>query len=261
MTERTLDLERNAHLLSGKERARILLKDAHERQFGSKKDTLTNAEISALLLMPDHKTKKEYEYYFRLFQKVNPIMGSITEAFLRFKYFYSKIETTLSSYNRELLIQELSKLLEELDEKTEEQRIRNITIEMVKIINRLGKINRIGNEMGFNDFFDSVKELVPKINYQACYFSSMKRIVEQVNKELDFNVFAGRPYNEAYQSYIKEIKICIQEHNQIMRELGEDKDIKKLEDYLIARPTFKTETYKEWAEMLFKEKPKRCLTK
>ncbi|GAI84581.1 unnamed protein product [marine sediment metagenome] len=182
-------------------------------------------------------------------------MGSVTEAFLRFKYFYSKMETINSSYNRELLINELSKLLEELDERTEEQRIRKIVIEMVKIMNRLG------NEMEFNDFFDSVKELVPKINYQACYFFSMKRIVERVNKELDFNVFEGRHYNEAYKNYIKEIKICIQEHNQIMREIGKDKDIKKLEDYLIARPTFKTETYKEWAEMLFKEKPKRCLNK
>jgi hypothetical protein len=258
MTEKTLDLERDAHLLSGKERARLLLKDAHERQFGSKKEPLTNAEISALLLMPDHKTKKEYEYYFRLFQKVNPIMGSVTEAFLRFKYFYSKMENIRSSYNRELLIQELSKLLEELDEKTEEQRIKKIIFEMVKLTN---KIKNHGNEMEFKDIFDYVKELVPKINYQACYFFSMKRIVERVNKELDFNVFAGRPYYEAYKGYIKEINLCIQEHNQIIREIVKDKDIKKLEDYLIANPTFKTETYKEWAEMLFKEKPKRCLNK
>lgn len=255
MTEKTLDLERDTHLLSGKERARLLLKDAHQRQFGSKKEPLSNAEITALSSMPDHKTKKEYEYYLRLLNKVPVIMGSVTEAFLRFKYFYSKMETINSSYNRELLINELSKLLEELDERTEEQRIRKIVIEMVKIMNRLG------NEMEFNDFFDSVKELVPKINYQACYFFSMKRIVERVNKELDFNVFEGRHYNEAYQSYIKEINLCIQEHNQVMREIGKDKGIKKLEDYLIAKPTFKTKTYKEWAEMLFKEKPKRCLTK
>ena len=258
MTEKTLNLERDAHSLNGKERARILLKDAHERQSGSKKEPLTNAEISALLLMPDNKTKKEYEYYFRLFLKVNSIMGSVTEAFLRFKYFYSKLETIRSSYNLELLIDEISKLLEELDEEIEEQRIKKFIFEIVKLINR---IRHHGNDVEFKDIFDSVKELVPKINYQACYFFSMKRIVERVNKELDFNVFEGRPYNEAYKNYIKEIKICIQEHNQIMREIRKDKDIKKLEDYLIARPTFKTETYKEWAEMLFKEKPKRCLNK
>ncbi|MBA7481953.1 hypothetical protein ES705_39870 [subsurface metagenome] len=258
MTEKTLDLERDAHSLSGKERARILLKDAHQRQFGSKKETLTNAEINALSSMPDHKTKKEYEYYLRLLNKVPLIMGSVTEAFLRFKYFYSKMETIHSSYNRELLIQELSKLLEELDKETEEQRIKKIIFEMVKLINSL---KYHGNEMESNDIFDSVKELVPKINYQACYFFSMKRIVERVNKELDFNVFEGRLYNETYQSYIREINLCIQEHNQIMREIGKDKGIKKLEDYLIARPTFKTETYKEWAEMLFKEKPKRCPNK
>jgi len=256
MTEKTLNLERDAHSLSGKERARILLKDAHQRQFGSKKETLTNAEINALSSMPDHKTKKEYEYYLRLLNKVPIIMGSVTEAFLRFKLFYSKMENIRSSYNRKLLIHELSKLL--VDEEIEEKRTRKIICEMVKIINRL---KHHGNEMEFKDIFDSVKELVPKINYQACYFFSMKRIVERVNKELDFNVFAGRHYNESYKNYIKEIKICIQEHNQIMREIRKDKDIKKLEDYLIARPTFKTETYKEWAEMLFKEKPKRCLNK
>ena len=258
MTEKTLDLERDAHSLSGKERARILLKDAHQRQFGSKKETLTNAEINALSSMPDHKTKKEYEYYLRLLNKVPIIMGSITEAFLRFKYFYSKMETILSSYNRELLIQVLSKLLEELDERTEEQRMEKIIDEMVKIINR---IKHYGNDVEFKHIFNHIKNLVPKINYQACYFFSMKRIVERVNKELDFNVFAGRLYNETYQGYIKEINLCIREHNQVMREIGKDKGIKKLEDYLIAKPTFKTKTYKEWAEMLFKEKPKRCLAK
>ncbi|GAI62586.1 unnamed protein product, partial [marine sediment metagenome] len=172
MTEKTLDLERDAHLLSGRERARLLLKDAHQRQFGSKKGFLNKLEINALSSMPDHKTKKEYEYYLRLLNKVPVIMGSVTEAFLRFKYFYSKMENIRISYNRKLLIDELSKLL--VDEEIEEQRIRKIICEMVKIINRL---KHHGNEMEFNDIFDSVKELVPKINYQACYFFSMKRIV------------------------------------------------------------------------------------
>ncbi|MBA7585213.1 hypothetical protein ES708_27184 [subsurface metagenome] len=251
MTEKTLDLERDAHLLSGKERARLLLKDAHQRQFGNKKGFLTKLKINVLSSMPDHKTKKEYEYYLRLLNKVPLIMGSVTEAFLRFKYFYSKMETINSSYNLILVIHELSKLLEELDEKTGDQRIGKIIIKMAKIINRLR------NEMEFKDIFDSIKELIPKINYQVCYFFSMKRIVERVNKELDFNVFAGRLYNETYQGYIKEINLCIREHNRIMREIGKDKDIKKLEDYLIAKPTFKTKTYKEWAEMLFKERPSR----
>jgi len=261
MTEKTLDLERDTQLLSGKERARLLLKDAHERQFGNKKEPLTNAEISALLLMPDHKTKKEYEYYSRLFHKVPRIMGSVTEAFLRFKYFYSKMEITHGSYNLHLATYEISKLIEGLDEEIEDQRTRKTILEMTKIINSLKHHGNITFK-DIEDIFNYIKKiLIPLINYQACYFFSMKRIVERVNKELDFNVFACRPYNEAYQSYIKEIKICIQEHNKIMREIGKDKDIKKLEDYLIANPTFKTETYKEWAEMLFKEKPKRCLNK
>jgi archaellum component FlaC len=81
----------------------------------------------------------------------------------------------------------------------------------------------------------------------------MKKIVEQMNEELGFNIFIGKRYNEAYQNYIEEVNLSIKEHNEIMKKAG--KDIEDLKDYLIKEPTHNTNVYEEWAEILFGEKP------
>jgi len=49
MADKTLNLVGDAHLLSGKERARLIIKDAHEKAFGDKKGFLTESERQALL--------------------------------------------------------------------------------------------------------------------------------------------------------------------------------------------------------------------
>ena len=74
-----------------------------------------------------------------------------------------------------------------------------------------------------------------------------------MNEELGFNIFLGKRYNEAYQTYIEEVTLCIKEHNDIMKKAG--KEIEDLQDYLIKEPTYNTDVYEEWTGILFKEKP------
>lgn len=72
----SLNLERDASLLTGKERARLVIKDAHEKQYGNKKGFLTDGEINALRTMTDHKTSEEYAFYWEIVTKVPVIMGA-----------------------------------------------------------------------------------------------------------------------------------------------------------------------------------------
>jgi len=249
MTQKSLNLVTDAHLLSGQERARLVIKDAHEKAFGDKKGFLNDEERNALLRMTDYRVSEEYNKYLEAYHKTPVIMGAITEAYLRFKYFYESLKKAHILLNLSPAIECLSEIIEgEIKDAKKKKDALKITdlIQTLKISDD-GKL-RIKDNLNF------IRETVPKVYEQACYFVSMKRIVDRLNDELGFNVFIGKRYNETYQTYIEEVKLCIKEHNRIMKDkAGEVEDLK---DYLVDDPTHNTNVYEEWAEIVFKEKPK-----
>jgi len=247
MAEKTLNLENNAHLLSGKERARLIIKDAHEKAFGDKKGFLTDGERQALLRMPDYKVSAEYKKYLEIYEKMPVIMGVITEAYLRFKYHYETLKKAHLLLNLSPAVDYLAELI---DEHIKDKKAKKDALKITDMIQAL-EISSDG-KMNFKDIIQFIKMTAHKAYEQACYFISMKKIVEQMNEELGFNIFVGKRYNEAYQAYIEEVTLCIKEHNDIMKKAG--KDIGDLKDYLIKEPTYNTDVYDEWKEILFKDK-------
>lgn len=248
MAEKTVNLVNDAHLLSGKERARLLIKDGHQKAFIDKKGFLTEGEINALRRMTDFKSSEEYNHYWAIYTKTPLVMGAVTEAYLRFKYHYESLKKAHLLLNLSPAIEYLTELIDEniTDEKKKGEALK-IT-EMIQALN----IDEKG-DITLKDSLHYIKDTVPKAYEQACYFISMKKIVDRINEELGFNVFVGKRYNEAYQNYIEEVRLCIAEHNGIMKKIEGLKDIG---DYIIAEPTHNTTTYDEWTKMLFEEKPK-----
>lgn len=248
MADKTLDLTRDARVLSGKERARLIIKDAHEKAFGDKKGFLTESERQALLRMPDYSVSEEYKKYLDIYEKMPVIMGVITEAYLRFKYRYESLKKAHLLLNLSPAIDYLSQII---DDHIADTKAKKDALKITDMIQAL-EISPDG-KLTFKDIILFIKETVPKAYEQACYFISMKKIVERMNEELGFNIFLGKRYNEAYQTYIEEVTLCIKEHNDIMKKAG--KEIEDLQDYLIKEPTYNTDVYEEWTGILFKEKP------
>jgi hypothetical protein len=248
MAEKLLNLEKEAHLLSGKERARLIIKDAHEKAFGDKRGFLTDAERNALLRMPDYKVSEDYKRYLEIYEKTPVIMGVITETYLRFKYHYETLKKAHLLLNLSPAVDYLAGIIDEhiSDEKAKKEALKITDMIQALEISPDGKLT-------FKDIVRFIKETVPQVYEQACYFVSMRKIVERMNEELGFNIFIGKRYNEAYQNYIEEVNLSIKEHNEIMKKAG--KDIEDLKDYLIKEPTHNTNVYEEWAEILFGEKP------
>lgn len=247
MTQNTLNLEKEAHLLSGKERARLILKDSHERLFGDKKGFLTKTEKDALMRFPDYKTKNDYTGLIDLSLNIPIIMACITEAYLRFKYYYETLKKAHLLLNFSDAVGYLSKLVKEhiADEKAKEEALKITDLIQVIETNSEGKAQ-------LKDNLHFIEEIIPQVYGQACYFVSMKKIVGRINEEVGFDIFVGRRYNEAYQTYIEEVKLCINEHNCIMEKAGTE--IPELKKYIIPEPTYNTDVYLDWAERLFKGK-------
>lgn len=243
-----INLVKDAHLLSGKERARLVIKDAHQKAFIDQKGFLTESEVTALRRMTDYKINEDFNIYVEMYHKTPVIMGAITEAYLRFKYHYESLKKAHLLLNLSPAIEYLSQIIEETiaDQKKKAEALK--IAEMIQALNIDPK-----GDITLKDSLRYIKDIVPMAYEQACYFISMKQIVDRVNEELAFNVFVGKRYNEAYQNYINEVRLCIAEHNDIIKKIEGLKDIK---DYIIPEPTYNTPTYEEWAKILFKEKSK-----
>ena len=242
------EVAKNNHLLSGKERARLIIKDAHEKAFGDKKGFLKESEISELRRMPDFRASEEYNKCWEIYNKVPIIMGAVTEAYLRFKYRYETLKKAHLLLNLSPAIDLLSGIIEDniKDEKAREDALKITDMLQALEVKDDGKLT-------FKDIVSFIQATVPQAYEQACYFISMKKIVERMNEELGFNIFVGKKYKEALEAYIEEVALCIKEHNDIMKKAG---NIEDLQDYLIKEPTFNTNVYEEWVGILFEEKKK-----
>lgn len=252
MTQKSLNLTQDARLLSGKERARLILKDAHEQTYGDGKGFLTDSERTALKRMTDFSVSKEYSYYIDVYMKTPHIMGAITEGYLRFKYYYETLKKAHLFFNQAPAVDLLKDIVSEQikDDKAKKDALK--IIDVLQVI----QVSEDGKKVTLKDTLDYIKTNIKKAWTNASLFYSLKRIVDRVENELGFNPFSGKSFNDQYMLYIDEIKHCIDEHNAFIEQIAEDRELEDKDDYLIPEPTYNTDAYEDWTETIFKEKPR-----
>ena len=226
MAERFYDLEREAHLLTGAERARLVIKDDHEKTYENKDGFLNSSEKQALLRMPDHRVKEEYEALWEIYEQMPLTMAAITECYLRFKHYYESLKRAHLLLNVSPIIGYLSQLIEEniSNENVKEDALKAMDVIQVLETDSSGK-------PAFKDVLSFVKVIVPQASVQARDFISMKNTVDKIGEVIGCNIFKYEHYSESCQIFAEEINLCIQEHNRIMNSAGEG--MFDLSDYLI----------------------------
>ena len=231
--------------LTGAERAKLIVKDAHYRQFVDKKGFLNESERQDLLRMPDHNSSEEYHRHCHVYEKTTVIMGIITEAYSKFKYYFETLRKAHLLLNFAPALEELKAIVTEgiTDEKRKE--------EALEIIDILDPLERHGKRVSFKPPIDGIKDNVKRAWEMASYFVSMKKVVDEVTEFFGFSPFIGKNYQRVYDNYIEEVGLLVKEHNDLMREKGEELGINKIEDYLIPTPTTHTTNYDEWHDALF----------
>ena len=229
MAERFWDLEREAHLLSGAERAQLVIKDDHEKTYENKKGFLNSAEKQALLRMPDHRVKEEYEALWGVYEQMPLTMAAITECYLRFKHYYESLKRAHLLLNASPIISYLSQLVEEniSNENVKEDALKAIDVIQVLETDSSGKPS-------FKKVLSFIKDIVPRASEQARDFISMKNTVDKIGEVIGCNIFKYEHYSESCRIYAEEIELCIREHNLIMTSAGEG--MPDLNAYLIPEP-------------------------
>ena len=223
----TIDLIKDACLLNGGERARLIIKDTHQKAFGDRKGFLSPAERETLLCMPDHQVKEEYRAYWDSYERMPLTMANITEAYLRFKYYFEALKKAHLLLNVSPAVSYLSQLIEEniANENAKRDAIR--VVDEIQVL----KTDSTGKP-AFKEALSFIKAIVPKTSGEARRFILMKKTVDKTNDIMGFNIFINEHYSESCQVFAEEISLCIQEHNRIMKKFGEG--MADLDSYLIS---------------------------
>ena len=230
MTERIWNIEKQAYLLTGGERARLIIKDTHQKVFGDKKGFLNPAEKEAVMCMADYQVKEEYEALWKTYERMPLTVANVTEAYLRFKYYFEALKKAHLLLSISPALNCLFQLIEEniANEDAKKDAIR--VVDEIQVL----KTDSTGKPV-FKEALSFIKEIVPKASKQARRFISMKKVVDRTDETMGFNIFIDEHYAERCRIFIEEIDGCIREHNRIMKKFGEG--MSDLSDYLISEST------------------------
>lgn len=239
------EISKLALTMSGKERAKLILKDAHYRAFVDNKGFLSQSERDDLRRLPDTTAEKEYDRYKNLYDRMPVIMGVITEAYTKFKYYFETLRKAHILINYAPALEHLKALVKKgITDKNDQE-------EALEIIDIIDVVERHGKRITFKHPIEGIKENTRRAFEMASYFVSMKRIVDEITEALGFSPFLGKNYERVYANYIEEVGLLVKEHNDLMTKAGEDLGIKKIEDYIIPPPSTNTDAYDEWHHALF----------
>ena len=86
------DIKKLTSSLTGKERAKLYIRDFHERECEKKTGFLTPAESQSLLLHSHYNTKDEFDAYLNLYRKAPDVWFSFMNSFECFNLIYGNFD-------------------------------------------------------------------------------------------------------------------------------------------------------------------------
>ncbi len=257
--------EREARRLTGKEKAILILKHFLAKESGDKQEGfLSESDIMEMTTsIKGHADSKEYKEICNLFLLIPLFISGVTEAYIRFKYYYECLRKAHLLISLSPAIDHLVFLIDKnIKSKTDKE-------QALRIVNEVQSIH-IDNkgEMTCSNSVQNIKKLIPLVHKQACEFISMKPVFDKIIEKVGSNFPWLNSIYDAYQIFIDEIEECIDNHNNIIFDIVKERSRKlinlsilegeedtqllpNIKEYIIPKPTYNSKVNIYWQKMLF----------
>ena len=226
------DIEKVAHELNGRERARILLKDRHEKEQWRQDGFLGVYQRSLLLQMREPMVRKEYGQYAQLYANTPFLFSVVTDPYWEF-LFYNEILFGCGLYLSMLSAEHIRTFLT-IEKLCSEERI----------VIRNGKNVRIVDSP-----IVKLRQGVEKAHKSACKFLAAQELVKKVTEKLGFCPITGKEFDGTLCNRLSVIMESIDDHNSFMNHFGQDFGF-GVADYLIPAPSVDSEYHDCWMAAL-----------
>lgn len=256
---------REARRLTGKEKAILIFKHFLANESGDKQEGfLSESDIMEMITsIKGHTDSKEYNEISNLFLLIPLFISGVTEAYIRFKYYYECLRKAQLLIILSPAIDDLTFLIDKnIKSKTDKE-------QALRIVDEVQSIHIDNNgEMTYSDSVQNIKKLIPLIHKQACEFISMKPVFDKIIEKVGSNFPWLNSIYDSYQIFIDEIKECIDNHNNIIFDIVKERSRKlinlsilegeedtqllpNIKEYIIPKPTYNSKVNIFWQKILF----------
>jgi len=256
---------REARRLTGKEKAILILKHFFAKESGDKQEGfLSESDIREMITsIKDDTDLKGYKEICILFLQIPLFISGVTEAYIRFKYYYECLRKAQLLISLSPAIDHLNFLIDKnIKSKTDKE-------QALRIVDEVQSIHIDNNgEMTCSNSVQNIKKLIPLVHKQACEFISMKPVFDKIVEKVGSNFPWLNSIYDSYQIFIDDIEQCIDNHNNIIFDIvkerfkepinlsileGEEDTqlLPNIKEYIIPKPTYNSKVNISWQKVLF----------
>jgi hypothetical protein len=261
MSAKKADFHKMFESLSGKDRARLIVRDIMEELRGNGLGFLSELEKRSLALYESHHTKEEADKYRRVYMAMAFVSRFLIQSYLQFRCSFE----VLQHYN--LLFAQIplaNGLASRIKKHVKSDAMRKEMLEMTRFFNPLSK------EGSIFALEDTERFLTSMIRSTYRYSSDLKtliRVIEKCVQYLGDEILYGENFLEICEFYLDEVMQSIKRHNDmidgIVAELAKNggkqrrsrkrrkKGDIRIEDCHIPEPEFDGDSYNGWVKDIF----------
>ncbi|NTU49644.1 MAG: hypothetical protein HGA87_01890 [Desulfobulbaceae bacterium] len=208
-------LTKDARRLSGENRARLIIKDIYEKEFGNKEGFLNDEEKQALRDIPDPRAKKDFEEIWQFYRLAPGLVSGIAESYYSLKYSLEALKKAHVLLNLSPVVSRLEDLIKDnfIDAEPRAEALK--LIEFMQVVDK-----DLESRPVLKDTFEFIRRIVPVVAEDVRNFIEEINTVKAVNRMMGFNIFMYEKYPERCRIYVDEIKLAIDAHNRIICKFG-----------------------------------------
>jgi len=238
-----VDIKKIAPTLSGKERARFIIKDEYMRRCDKKAGFLTLAEREALFQMNgDYEKWQEFKKYRKMYIVAPEVWVTLVYAYKEFIALYNSI---LDMRYMILCSRDLRIVSDIVNDCVTDRKKADDALKLLKRQQAIEIIERAPDKpykIAIKDVLaKALKDAILEIYGKACDVLGLIMVAEKISQEIGLDIYEW--LGATPKHLMTGMNLIIEEHNATFQEAVGDDCLEHIDNYLISQPIVTAELY------------------
>lgn len=261
-----LSLQKLSPTLTGGEKARLILKDFHEKTHGNRIGFLTDADLTVLRIK-DSQEQDEFSRLFKMYESVPDVMTCFQKLSISFMSLYQELGelhyrlrlskalhvarrivagtarniTDEASYSKRKEDNPPYLLVIKTDEDDPlikamlgglKESLESVVWLLDEIQPIRGKSVLMTTEVAFNDNLDYAKAIISQLHQYSSDILTLAQIAGEMEQALGIDTFSIREHGVTYQTVADNTMRCVKRHNDIVLNSFPHDEVKELTELM-----------------------------
>ena len=243
-----MDLKKIIETMKGEQRAKLFIRNFHDKTIGGGKGFLSSEEIAALLKFSNNNISNEFSEYIEVYFEFPKLMMLLITSYQHFEWSYEKASKARFLLEVSNAMPPIIMLLDIIKKSSDDASSRGID-SVISFLQLFQIIQMTEDKLVLKqDTREVLKYCVTHMNESACNVLTINHLINRLFNKLGIdnpNYEDGCP---SPSQRIEHIKFLIIRHNNTIKEAllnAQSRTIEGLDDYIVPEPTVNQELLKQ----------------